>query len=46
VLRRGRRLRRRGLGFPAWHPGDHVRVWVDGPVTALSADHPAGATAR
>jgi len=42
----GRRLRSRRLGFPAWHPGDHVRVWVDGPVTALSADHPAGATAR
>jgi iron(III) transport system ATP-binding protein len=34
----GRRLRSRRLGFPAWHAGDHVRVWVDGPVTALSAD--------
>ena len=42
----GLRLRSRRLGFPAWHPGDHVRVWVDGPVTALSSDQPAGATAR
>jgi iron(III) transport system ATP-binding protein len=42
----GRRLRSRRLGFPAWHAGDHVRVWVDGPVTALAADQGAGATAR
>ena len=35
----------RRLGFPAWHPGDHVRVWVDGPVTALAVDHPPGGTA-
>jgi iron(III) transport system ATP-binding protein len=33
----GLRLRSRRLGFPAWHPGDRVRVWVDGPVSALSA---------
>ena len=26
------------LGFPAWHPGDRVRVWLDGPVNALAAD--------
>ena len=40
-------LRSRRLGFPAWHPGDHVRVWIDGPVTALAGDHgPPGATAR
>ena len=31
----GMRLRSRRLGFPAWHPGDRVRVWVDGPVNAL-----------
>ena len=31
----GVRLRSRRLGFPAWHPGDRVRVWVDGPVNAL-----------
>ncbi len=42
----GRRLRSRRLGFPAWHPGDRVRVWIDGPVTALAADQPSGATAR
>ena len=31
----GRRVRSRRLGFPAWHPGDRVQVWVDGPVSAL-----------
>ena len=31
----GRTIRSRRLGFPAWHPGDHVRVWIDGPVDAL-----------
>jgi iron(III) transport system ATP-binding protein len=43
----GLRLRSRRLGFPAWHPGDRVRVWLDGPVNALEADdqEPAG-TAR
>jgi iron(III) transport system ATP-binding protein len=39
-LRSGLRLRSRRLGFPAWHPGDRVRVWLDGPVNAL-ADHEA-----
>ena len=34
-LRSGLRLRSRRLGFPAWHPGDRVRVWLDGPVNAL-----------
>jgi iron(III) transport system ATP-binding protein len=33
----GLRLRSRRLGFPAWHPGDRVRVWIDGPVSALDA---------
>jgi iron(III) transport system ATP-binding protein len=33
----GLRLRSRRLGFPAWHPGDRVRVWVDGPVSTLTA---------
>ena len=37
-LRSGLRLRSRRLGFPAWHPGDRVRVWLDGPVNALAAD--------
>jgi iron(III) transport system ATP-binding protein len=27
----GRLVRSRRLGFPAWHPGDRVRVWIDGP---------------
>ena len=31
----GLRLRSRRLGFPAWHPGDRVRISVDGPVTAV-----------
>jgi iron(III) transport system ATP-binding protein len=31
----GLRLRSRRLGFPAWHPGDRVRVWIDGPVSAV-----------
>jgi iron(III) transport system ATP-binding protein len=43
----GLRLRSRRLGFPAWHPGDRLRVWVDGPVSAVAADHrEAEATAR
>jgi iron(III) transport system ATP-binding protein len=42
----GRRLRSRRLGFPAWHAGDHVRVWVDGPVTALAAAQEPAGTAR
>jgi iron(III) transport system ATP-binding protein len=42
----GGRLRSRRLGFPAWHPGDHVRVWLDGPANAVLAAHEPGATAR
>ena len=42
----GLRLRSRRLGFPAWHPGDRVHVWIDGPVTALAAGQDPGATAR
>jgi iron(III) transport system ATP-binding protein len=38
LLSSGLRLRSRRLGFPAWHPGDRVRVWVDGPVTALATE--------
>jgi iron(III) transport system ATP-binding protein len=34
----GRTVRSRRLGFPAWHPGDRVRVWVDGPISALPPD--------
>ena len=39
VLDSGLRVRCRQPGFPAWHPGDHLQVWIDGPVTVL----PAGA---
>jgi iron(III) transport system ATP-binding protein len=34
----GQTIRSRRLGFPAWHPGDHVRVWVDGPTDVLSRE--------
>ena len=34
-LASGRELRCRRLGFPAWHPGDRVKVWVEGPVDVL-----------
>jgi iron(III) transport system ATP-binding protein len=34
----GTRVRSRRLGFPAWHPGDSVRVWVDGPINALTPE--------
>jgi iron(III) transport system ATP-binding protein len=47
-LSSGLRLRSRRLGFPSWHPGDRVRVWLDGPVNALAetpGQEPAG-TAR
>jgi len=36
-LESGLRVRSRQPGFPAWHPGDHVRVWIEGPVTVLPA---------
>jgi iron(III) transport system ATP-binding protein len=42
----GSRLRSRRLGFPAWHPGDRVSVWLDGPPTVLAPAHEPGATAR
>jgi len=31
----GRTIRSRRLGFPAWHEGDRVRAWVDGPADVL-----------
>jgi iron(III) transport system ATP-binding protein len=44
----GRVVRSRRLGYPAWHPGDHVQVWIEGPVEVLprgeaAALAPAGA---
>jgi iron(III) transport system ATP-binding protein len=34
----GLRLRSRRLGFPTWHPGDRVRIWIDGPVSAVEPE--------
>jgi len=31
----GQTIRSRRLGFPAWHEGDRVRAWVDGPADVL-----------
>jgi iron(III) transport system ATP-binding protein len=28
----------RRLGFPAWHPGDHVQAWIEGPAEVLPRD--------
>ena len=33
----GRRLRSRSLSYPVWHPGDRVRVRLDGPVNVFTA---------
>jgi len=33
----GRRLRSRSLSYPVWHPGDRVRVQLDGPVNVFGA---------
>jgi iron(III) transport system ATP-binding protein len=37
----GQTVRSRRLGFPAWHPGDRVRAWVDGPTDVLPREHQA-----
>src|SRR5215211_4320985 len=39
-------VRSRRLGFPAWHPGDRVSVWLDGPASVLTPAQEPGATAR
>ena len=31
----GQVIRSRRLGFPPWHPGDRVNVWIDGPADVL-----------
>jgi iron(III) transport system ATP-binding protein len=33
----GRRLRSRSLSYPVWHPGDRVRVQLDGPVNVFAS---------
>jgi iron(III) transport system ATP-binding protein len=39
-------VRSRRLGFPAWHPGDRVSVWLDGPASVLTPAHEPDVTAR
>jgi iron(III) transport system ATP-binding protein len=34
----GATIKVRRLGFPAWHPGDHVRIWIEGPADVLARD--------
>ena len=34
----GLRVRSRSMGFPAWHPGDRLRVRLSGPVTVLPVE--------
>jgi iron(III) transport system ATP-binding protein len=34
-LSSGQVVSSRRLGFPAWHPGDHVHVWIEGPAEVL-----------
>jgi iron(III) transport system ATP-binding protein len=31
----GTEVRSRSIAYPAWHPGDQVRLAVDGPVNVL-----------
>ena len=37
-LESGQVVRSRRLGFPAWHEGDRVRVWIEGPSDVLARD--------
>jgi iron(III) transport system ATP-binding protein len=34
----GSTVKARRLGFPAWHPGDNVRIWIEGPADVLARD--------
>ena len=38
----GRRLRSRSLSYPVWHPGDKVRVQLDGPVNVFASSAARG----
>ena len=29
----------RRLGYPAWHPGDRVHAWIEGPVEVLPREN-------
>ena len=33
----GQVIRSRRLGYPAWHPGDRISVWIDGPADVVPA---------
>lgn len=35
----GHTVRSRRLSFPVWHPGDRVRVWIEGPAIVLPQDN-------
>ena len=37
----GLRVRSRSIGFPAWHPGDRLRVGLTGPVTVIPRSTPS-----
>ena len=37
-LESGQVVRSRRLGFPAWHEGDRVRVWIEGPSDILARE--------
>ncbi|MDQ3676798.1 MAG: ABC transporter ATP-binding protein [Actinomycetota bacterium] len=41
----GRHVCARRLGYPPWHPGDRVHVWIEGPVEVLPRENGAAATA-
>ena len=34
----GRRVRSRSLSYPVWHPGDRVRVQIEGPVNVFAPE--------
>jgi len=43
-LESGQQVCARRLGYPPWHPGDRVQVWIEGPVEILPRDRGAAAT--
>ena len=38
-LASGRVIRARRLGFPAWHVGDRIKIWLEGPADAVPRQH-------
>jgi iron(III) transport system ATP-binding protein len=41
----GRIVSSRRLGYPAWHPGDRVRAWIEGPAEVLPSNGRAASEA-